>query len=163
MPIELGENLCRNVSYAKGALVAFPSRVSHKSMTVTLRMRAHVVHTHVQHIYIYIYKGKKIKWSRYRPGVAQRVGTGIALLFHGRSTRRGWMVSSTPRPHFTPRKDPVHILQEAGWATGPVWTGGKSSPHRDPIPGRPAGSSAAIPTELPGPHFSVLCGILHVF
>jgi len=26
---------------------------------------------------------------RYRPAVAQRVGTGIALLFHDRGTRRG--------------------------------------------------------------------------
>ena len=32
---------------------------------------------------------KKVKWSRYRPGVAQRVGRGIALLFHDRGTRRG--------------------------------------------------------------------------
>jgi len=70
----------------------------------------------------------KVKWSRYRPGVAQRMGRGIALLFHDRGTRRGWVVSSTPRPHFTPGKDPVHILQEAGWAPGPVWTGGKSRP-----------------------------------
>jgi len=66
----------------------------------------------------------KVKWSRYRPGVAQRVGRGIALLLHDRSTRRGWVVSSTPRPHFTPGKDPVPIVQEAGWAAGPVWTGG---------------------------------------
>jgi len=49
-------------------------------------------------------------------------------------------------------KDPVPILQEAGWAPGPVWTGGKSRPHRDSIPDRPAYSSVAIPTELPGPH-----------
>ena len=70
----------------------------------------------------------KVKWSRYRPGVAQRVGRGIAVLFHDRGTRRGWVVSSTPRPHFTPGKDPVSILQEAGWAPGPVWTGGKSRP-----------------------------------
>jgi len=62
----------------------------------------------------------KVKWSRYRPGVAQRVGRGIALLFHGRGTRRRWVVSSTPRPHFTPGKDPVPILQEAGWAPGLV-------------------------------------------
>ena len=41
------------------------------------------------------------------------------------------MVSSTPRPHFTPGKDPVPILQEAGWAPGPVWTGGISRPHRE--------------------------------
>ena len=70
----------------------------------------------------------KVKWTRYRPGVAQRVGRGMALLFHDRSARRGWVVSSTPRPHFTPGKDQVSILQEAGWAPGPVWTGGKSRP-----------------------------------
>ena len=69
-----------------------------------------------------------VKWFRYRPGVAQRVGRGIALHFHDRGTSRGWVVSSTPRSHFTPRKDPVPILQEAGWATGSVWTGGKSRP-----------------------------------
>ena len=76
----------------------------------------------------------KKKWSCYRPGVAQRVGRGIALLFHDRSTRRGWVVSSKPWPQFTPGEDPVPILQEAGWAPGLVWTGGKSHPHRDLIP-----------------------------
>jgi len=84
----------------------------------------------------------KVKWSSYRPGVAQRVGRGIALLFHDRDTRRGWVVSSTPRPHFTPGKDPVPIVQEAGWATGPVWTGGKSRPQRDSIPNRPVRSQS---------------------
>jgi len=29
----------------------------------------------------------KVKWSRYRPGVAQWMGRGIALLFHDRGTR----------------------------------------------------------------------------
>ena len=47
----------------------------------------------------------KVKWSCYRPGVAQKVGRGIALLFHDRGTRREWVVSSTPRPQFTPGKD----------------------------------------------------------
>jgi len=58
---------------------------------------------------------EKVKWSRYRPGVAQRVGRGIALVFHDRGTRSGWVVSSMPRPHFTPGKDPIPISQEAGW------------------------------------------------
>ena len=84
----------------------------------------------------------RVECSRYRPGVAQRVGRGIALLFHDRGTRRGWVVSSTPRPHFTPGKDPVPILREAGWAPGPVWAGGKSRPHRDSIPDRPARSQS---------------------
>jgi len=61
------------------------------------------------------------------------------------------VVSSTPGPHYTPGKDPVPILLEAGWAPGPVWTGRKSRPHQDSIPDRPARSSVAIPTELPGP------------
>ena len=74
--------------------------------------------------------------------MAQRVGRGIALLFHDRGTRRGWVVSSTHQPHLTPRKHPVPILQEAGWAPGPVWTGEKSRPHRDPIPDRPAHSQS---------------------
>jgi len=90
-----------------------------------------------------IFIGKvKVKVSLYRPGLAQRMGRGIALLFHDRGTRRGWVVSSTPWPYFTPGKDPVAILQESGWAPGPVWTGGKSRPHRDSIPGRPARSQS---------------------
>ena len=52
------------------------------------------------------------------------------------------MVSSTPRPHFTPGKDQVPILQEAGWAPGQVWTGVKSPPHRDSIPDSPARSQS---------------------
>ena len=30
------------------------------------------------------------------------------------------MVSSMPRPHLSAGKDPVPIVQEAGWAPGPV-------------------------------------------
>ena len=91
----------------------------------------------------------KVKCSRYRPGVAQRVGRGIALLFHDRGTRRGWVVSRTPRPHFTPGKDPVPILQEAGWTTGPVWRGGHSRPHRDSIPDRSARSQSLYRLSYP--------------
>ena len=101
------------------------------------------------YIYIYIYVCIKVKFCRYRPGVAQRVGRGIALLFHDRGTRRGWVVSSTPRPHFTPGKDPVPILQEAGWPSGPVWAGGKFRPHGDSIPDRPARSQSLYRLSYP--------------
>jgi hypothetical protein len=53
---------------------------------------------------------------------AHRGSRGIALSFHDHSTRRGWGVSVTPRLS-TLGKDPVPIVQEAGWAPGPVWTG----------------------------------------
>jgi len=54
------------------------------------------------------------------PVVAQRVGRRIALPFHDLGTRRGGVVSSTPRPYYTPGKDAVPIVQLAGWAPGPV-------------------------------------------
>ena len=76
----------------------------------------------------------KVKWPRYRPGCGPEGGRGIALLFQDLGARRGWVVSSTPRPHFTPGKDPVPFVQEAGWTPGPVWTGGKSRLHRHSIP-----------------------------
>ena len=95
-----------------------------------------------------MYGEKKVKWSRYRPGVAQRVGRGIALLFHEHGTRRGWVVS-TPRPHFTPGKHSVPILQGAGWAPGLVWTGGKSCPHWDSIQDHPARSQSLYRLSYP--------------
>jgi len=55
------------------------------------------------------------------------------------------------RPPLPPGKDLIPIVQEAGWASGPVWMGRKSRPHRDSIPDRPAHGSVAIPTELTRP------------
>ena len=54
-----------------------------------------------------------------------------------------------PRPHFTPRKEPVPILQEAGWVPGQVWTGGKSRHHRDSIPDHPARSQSLYRLSYP--------------
>ena len=115
----------------------------------------YVSHPFMSSSFLCCYLVYKVKWSRYRPGVAQRVGRGLALLFHDRGTRRGWVVSSTPRPQFTPGKDPVPILREVEWAPGSVWTVGKSRSHRDSIPDLPALSSVSIPTYLPGPCYLV--------
>jgi len=41
-----------------------------------------------------------------------------------------------------PRERPGTHVQEVGWDSGPVWTGGKSCPHRDSIPERPARSQS---------------------
>ena len=80
----------------------------------------------------------KVMWSRYRPGVAQRVSRGIALLFHDRSTRRGVSGQQHASAALNPGKETVPIFPEVGWAPGLIWTGGKSRPHRDSIPDRPA-------------------------
>ena len=63
----------------------------------------------------------------------------------------GW---STPRPgRFTPReRDPVPIVQEAGWAPGPVWTGAESiAPTGIRSPDRPARSESLHRLRYPGP------------
>jgi hypothetical protein len=50
------------------------------------------------------------KFSRYRPGVAQRVGRVIALLFHDHSTRRGVSGQQHALAALYPWEDPVPIL-----------------------------------------------------
>jgi len=43
--------------------------------------------------------------------------------FFNFSVRWGWVVSATPRLLYLQERDPVHIVQEAGRAPGPVWMG----------------------------------------
>jgi hypothetical protein len=72
---------------------------------------------------------------------ARRGSRGIALLFNDHGTGRGWEVSVTPRPLFTPGKDAVPIVQEVRWAPGPIWTGAKNlAPTGIRSPDRPASS-----------------------
>jgi len=59
-----------------------------------------------------------VKWSRYRPGVAQRVDRGIALLFHDHGTKRGRVVSSTPPPHLPPGKPRYPFYRRLGGPQG---------------------------------------------
>ena len=37
----------------------------------------------------------------------------------------GWVVKATPQPLYVRERDPLRIVQEAGWDPGPVWTGAK--------------------------------------
>jgi hypothetical protein len=60
--------------------------------------------------------------------------TGVSLQRRRRRRRRRFSTSalgevgwSAPHPgRFTPGKDPVPIVQEVGWAPGPVWTCAKN-------------------------------------
>jgi len=56
-----------------------------------------------------------------------------------RFAERRNLISARVPSHF---KNSLPILQEAGRAPGPVWTGGKSRPHRDSISDRPARSQS---------------------
>ena len=102
---------------------------------------------HVSFVLNIIFVSKSFRWSKVKCTLVQalrlctgrtahRGSRGIALLFLGHCTRRGWGFSVTPRPLFTLGKDPVPIVQEAGWAPGAgLDMCGKSLPHRDSIAG----------------------------
>ena len=76
--------------------------------------------------------------------------------------RGGW---STPRPgRFTARKDPVPIVQEAGWDPGPGWTGAENlTPIGIRSPDRPARRQSlyrlSYPAHIP---FTVHVFILYI-
>ena len=64
----------------------------------------------------------------------------------------GWVVNATPRPLFTPGKDPVPIVQEAVWAPGPLWTGTKYLALTGiRSPDRPGRSQSLNRLSYPGP------------
>ena len=80
---------------------------------------------------------------------------GIALPFHDHGTRKGWGVSITPQPLFTPRKDPVPIVWEAGWASELILTGAENlAPTGTPSPDRPAHSQSLYRLRYPA-HYSM--------
>ena len=54
---------------------------------------------------------------------------------------------------FAPVKDPVPILQEAGWVPGPVWICAENlAPTGIPSPDRPARSESLYGLRYRGPH-----------
>jgi hypothetical protein len=54
---------------------------------------------------------------------------------------------------FTTGKDPVPIVQEAGWAPGPVWVGAENlTPTRIRSPDLPAHSESLYQLRYPGPY-----------
>ena len=58
---------------------------------------------------------------------------------------------------FTPGKDPVLIVQETGWAPGPVWTGAEDLvPTGIRSPDRPARSDWAIPATKVNRYYTVI-------
>ena len=72
--------------------------------------------------------------------MAHRLGRGILYSSMTAALEGGEWSAARPDRNLPPGKEPVPILQEAGWIPGTVLTGGKSRSHRDSIPDRPARS-----------------------
>ena len=70
----------------------------------------------------------------------------------------GWVVNATPRALYSREKDPVPIVQEAGWVPGPVWTGEENlAPTRIRSTDRPARSESLYRLSYPGPRTYSVC------
>ena len=80
-----------------------------------------VPHNHLYHPpwlpKLYLVK-VKVKLSRYRPGVAQRVGRGIAVLLHDRGTRRGEWSAARPGRTLPPGKTQYRLDRRLGGTQG---------------------------------------------
>ena len=102
-------------------------------------------------------KGKG-KGSPYNRPLRPRGGVEVQLYpFMTWPTRwGGW---SAPRPgHFNPEKDPVPIVQEAGWAAGPIWTGAENiAPTGFRSPDRSASSESLYRLSYPGSRWICNC------
>jgi len=68
----------------------------------------------------------------------------------------GWEGQPHAPAASTPGKDPIPIVQEAWWAPGPVWTGGKSRPHWDSNLDRPIRSQSLYRLSYPTHSFQFL-------
>ena len=93
---------------------------------------------------------------------ARRWSRGIALPFRDHGTGRRWGFNVTPRPFFTPGKEAVPVVQEAGWAPGLVWTGAEylaSTGIRSPD--RPAHSQSLYWLSYPAPCNPHTCLLTH--
>jgi hypothetical protein len=78
-------------------------------------------------------------------------GRGIALLFLELSAKRGWVISTTPRPLYPQERPGTHCT--GGWVRPRASLNmcKKSHPHRESIPGLSSPLPVAIPTELSWP------------
>lgn len=67
-------------------------------------------------------------------------GVEVELYSYSISRYKGWMVNAAPQPLCSPERDAAPVVQEAGLASGTVWTGPEDvSPTdvRAPGPSRP--------------------------
>jgi hypothetical protein len=65
----------------------------------------------------------------------------------------GLVINATPQPLYPRERDPVSIVQEAGWAAGPVLTGAENLASTGiRSPDRSARSKSLYRLSYPGPH-----------
>jgi hypothetical protein len=93
----------------------------------------------------------KMKFSLEEEMKARRRTRGRDLLCFNFGTRRRQVVNATPRQIYTEKEIRLPIVQESGWAPGPVWTGAENhAPTGIRLPDRPTRSDSLYPLRYPG-------------
>lgn len=70
----------------------------------------------------YDVKKGKVHHRTWHESPEQRVQAQLYFFFNLGPTQR-WVVNATPRSFFPWGRDPVRVVQEAVWASEPIWTG----------------------------------------
>ena len=74
--------------------------------------------------YVELHASNKGKFHPTRSHEPPTGGVEVQLhYFLKLGARWKWVVNGTPRPFYPQERDPVPFVQEAGWASGRVWTG----------------------------------------
>jgi len=98
--------------------------------------------------------------SKVHPTTSHETPTGGGVevqlySFLNLGARWKWVVNGTPRPFYPQRRNLVPTVQEAGWASGPVWTGAENlAPTGIRSPDRPNPSQSLYQLRYPGPDAS---------
>jgi len=120
---QTADKLCRPVCESDGGLTVPRQSKNYASRNEILSPNRSVLYCPKYIYIIYIWKGKVQPTTNPEgPDGEYRCTSTFFLTSTWYGVR--W---SMPRPgRFTPGKDPVPILQEAGWAPNPVWTGAEN-------------------------------------
>jgi hypothetical protein len=92
-----------------------------------------------------------IKFTSEQAVKARRKNRIQVYCFFNLGPRWGWMINVTSRPLYPQERDPVSIVQEAGWTPEPVWTGAENLTTTGiRSPDRPALSELLYRLSYPG-------------
>jgi hypothetical protein len=95
----------------------------------------------------------KVKFTLEQHTNAQRGSGIITHPFLNLGARWGWMINATLQLLYTRERDMILIVEETGWAPGPVWTGVENlAPTGIRSPDRQVRSESLYRLSYRGPH-----------
>ena len=96
----------------------------HSLMNIPLAQSSAILSTQVWATEVSLFCSCMLKERKVRPSTVS-VDILLYSLFNP-GARWGWVVNARPRPPYYWERDPSPTVQEARWATGPVWTEAES-------------------------------------